>query len=782
MSIQRNIHSPEANLRTPARKQPGVLRKRRTPRGRIYERTLAGRVIGPAVLLDAVLSEPLAGTEQTLTMFFAPNSDVSQITSLDGCIFRTQQSVGGAPIVTYTVPPGTGHQWSLAGHPLRLHPAMSELPLFTGLNCIAAVRNGETVQTILTWLAHHAQQQDLEGIVLLDRAKPTETSNHFAAALARGMSEQGLTCDVVILRSNLPLGLPDQPAEAHPYSVPGAPGKDRMKVPKPDQWKSPLGVLSIYEIMRARFLGNARAIANIDVYDMLVRGKQTVFDTTVMAHGGVVQLVGQQCYPWRIRKDEVAQFADHICVQFDAVKGRTRWCVAPDLAPRSSVWRLGRLSDADPDPNLCQHFFRYMSLRHPNPAIAKIAPKTALVENEYLLEQSTAVFGHKPVRMSKVKPNTAPKGRGRCAIVTTMKNEGPFILEWLAYHRSIGFDDFIIYTNDCTDGTDTLLDLLQAKGLVQHRDNRFREMDRKPQHAALQSAEEEEMILNAKWVTCIDVDEYVNIKVGNGTLDALFDAVPDANMISMTWRLFGNDHVHGYVDAPITEQFLHCAPEMARKPHQAWGFKTLFQTIGLFKKLGVHRPKGLVPQLWKQINWVNGSGIPIPAHMYRNGWRSTKDTYGYDLVQLNHYAVRSAESFLVKRDRGRVNHVDRDQGLAYWFRMNNNAEKDLSIQRRLPAMKVQMADLMADPEIAAAHAYSVACHRCKVAALRKNETYRNFYTELTSLRMEKLSKLHTHFGANVFLSGPGVVPDTVLSQTKGEDWFFTVDGQGAAQH
>ena len=29
--------------------------------------------------------------------------------------------------------------------------------------------------------------------------------------------------------------------------------------------------------------------------------------------------------------------------------------------------------------------------------------------------------------------------------------------------------------------------------------------------------------------------------------------------------------------------------------------------------------------------------------------------YGYDLVQLNHYAVRSAESFLVKRDRGRVN-------------------------------------------------------------------------------------------------------------------------------
>ncbi len=89
---------------------------------------------------------------------------------------------------------------------------------------------------------------------------------------------------------------------------------------------------------------------------------------------------------------------------------------------------------------------------------------------------------------------------------------------------------------------------------------------------------------------------------------------------------------------------------------------------------------------------------------YRNAWRSTAETYGYDLVALNHYAVRSAESFLVKRDRGRVNHVDRDQGLAYWFRMNNNAEEDLSIQADAACRcEAELAALMADPEIAAMH-------------------------------------------------------------------------------
>ena len=92
----------------------------------------------------------------------------------------------------------------------------------------------------------------------------------------------------------------------------------------------------------------------------------------------------------------------------------------------------------------------------------------------------------------------------------------------------------------------------------------------------------------------------------------------------------------------------------------------------------------------------------MPREMFRNGWRSSVSTWGYDWVQLNHYAVRSAESFLVKRDRGRVNHVDRDQGLNYWFRMNHNATEDRSILPRLPMARAEFDRLVADPDIAAA--------------------------------------------------------------------------------
>ena len=315
----------------------------------------------------------------------------------------------------------------------------------------------------------------------------------------------------------------------------------------------------------------------------------------------------------------------------------------------------------------------------------------------------------------------------------------------------------------------------KSAGILQHRDNPYRDVDMKPQHAAMQASEDEDIVQKANWLVNMDVDEFVNIKCGDGTLDALFAAVPAANMFAMTWRLFGNGEVAEYKDELLVEQLTECAPEFANKPHQAWGFKTLYQNNGFFKKMGVHRPKGLNPQLWEQIHWVNGSGVKLPKEIYRNAWRSTTRTYGYDLVQLNHYAVRSAESFLVKRDRGRVNHVDRDQGLAYWFRMNNNAEKDSSIQRMIPKLRVELEKLIADPEIAAIHHEAVKRHRAKIDELRATEKYTEFYKDLTGDRLKKLARLHSHFGSNVFLSGPDVIPVEVIEQDPDSDFFFTVE-------
>ena len=63
------------------------------------------------------------------------------------------------------------------------------------------------------------------------------------------------------------------------------------------------------------------------------------------------------------------------------------------------------------------------------------------------------------------------EGSMKITAVTCIKNEGPFLLEWIAYNRLIGVTDFLIYSNDCADGSDRLLDALAERGVVHHRPN-----------------------------------------------------------------------------------------------------------------------------------------------------------------------------------------------------------------------------------------------------------------------------------------------------------------------
>lgn len=731
---------------------------------------IAHQRVGDAPVLDA-----LALGDGRAKAFFAIGTRAAQITGTNGTEIEDIRSVGDGMIVTLTHQGGAMLAVDGLSTPLTLHAP--ELTLFEGLNTALAVRGAESAQTTLAWLGHHARTHGLQAALILDR-QPPGTDDGYAEALRAGLAGiEGLR-HVLLLRIDLPLGNPELPPEAHPFNAPGAPGKDRMKVPARDPWSAPLREVQIYEWLRHRYLDRARAVAALDISDILpppAEGAGTVFDAAVGAASGVVQLAGRQCYPWRVRKGQDCGFGDHLCLQFDSKAVRRRWCVAPAVAGADAVWRMVRIVGTAPQPETPLPFYRCMGLRHPGVAVSRIVPKTSLVEDEALMAMMRDAFDAKPLRMPTLDRPDPDPDRNRTCIITCMKNEGPFILEWLAYHRAIGVQDVIVYTNDCTDGTDRFLDLLQDKGLVQHRDNPFKGTGLKPQHAALQAGENEPVVQNADWVVSMDVDEFINIKVGDGTLGALFDVVGEANLISMTWRLFGNSDIHAYRDGFLIQDFTRCAHEITRKPHQAWGFKTLFRNIGLFKKLGVHRPKGLNPQLWDQIRWVNGSNKPLPKEMFRNAWRSTLDTVGYDVVTLNHYAVRSAESFLVKRDRGRVNHVDRDQGLAYWFRMNNNSVEDTSIQRMIPALRAEYDRLMADPDIAAMHAHCVAAHRAKIDELRATANYARFYDELCSERMERLSRMHQHFGANVFLAGPEVIPDEIALQDNDANFFFTVD-------
>ena len=309
--------------------------------------------------------------------------------------------------------------------------------------------------------------------------------------------------------------------------------------------------------------------------------------------------------------------------------------------------------------------------------------------------------------------------------VLTLRNEGAFLLEWLAHHRAIGFTDFLVFSNDCADGTDAMLDRLQAMGWLTHLRNDDSGA-KGPQWAALNRADRHPLVTGADWLMHIDIDEFVNIRTGDGRLSALMAACPQATGFALTWRMFGNAGIDTIEDRPVTHTFLHAAPEVLHWPWRAQQVKTLFRNDGAFRKLGVHRPRnpdpaGPVP------HWVDGSGHRLPAAFVRNRVFTDPGSAPYALAQVNHYALGSMQGYVVKADRGRANRAAGAFDLGYWIDRNLCAVEDRSILRMDPAAAPFRAALHADPVLGPLHQAAVAWRKARFCALMVEEPWRAFY-------------------------------------------------------
>lgn len=313
--------------------------------------------------------------------------------------------------------------------------------------------------------------------------------------------------------------------------------------------------------------------------------------------------------------------------------------------------------------------------------------------------------------------------------VLTVRNEGAFLLEWLAHHRAVGFTDFLVFSNDCEDGTDAMLDrLAELGGLVHMRNDGPHEGG--VQWAAMKAADRHPLVTGAEWLMPLDIDEFVNIHVGDRSLAALTSALPQADAITLTWRLFGNNGVERFEDRPVTEVFTRAAPEVMVWPWRAFMFKTLYRNTGAYRKLGVHRPRSPVDGMADKARWFDGEGRELEPRFRRRQIFSPFGRPNYRLAQLNHYALGAMESYLLKRDRGRAVHGGDALGLDYWTERNWCDVEDSSIRACDGPRDAVLARLKGDPVLAGLHEAAVDWRRARFAALLREEPFRALYGRL----------------------------------------------------
>ncbi len=299
-------------------------------------------------------------------------------------------------------------------------------------------------------------------------------------------------------------------------------------------------------------------------------------------------------------------------------------------------------------------------------------------------------------------------------VVSTMKNEGPYIIDWVAHYRTLGFDNILVCTNDCTDPTVEILLRLQELGLVTQHNTIVRRAGIH-RSALRQASRRYDIVMNATWVFVCDVDEYLNVHLGDGSVQALVEGSGSgADVISVPWRIFGPNGIEDMVDTPVTEQFTkgEFAWDAKVRPQTGKFVKSLYTNQHKFQRMGLHAPVSLADH-------VNDTKRVLPggADYVVDGVR-TENPPLFTHAQVNHYALRSMDSFLIKRARGRANHSHHVLGMDYWTKFNLNDETDTSIDRYSPAVTKLANELKSDPVLADLHARAVDWHKRKAGSLK----------------------------------------------------------------
>jgi hypothetical protein len=273
----------------------------------------------------------------------------------------------------------------------------------------------------------------------------------------------------------------------------------------------------------------------------------------------------------------------------------------------------------------------------------------------------------------------------RCGVgvLATFRNEGPWILEWVAHYRLLGFKQIIIYSNDNTDGSDDLLRKLAHNGVITWCNNVCSEMARPQFKAYLHAINFLEEVRCLEWLLIVDADEYLVLH-GHPTVNQFVSSksFAGADAISINWKYFGPSGHAVRTSGTIAQRFTlaaeHALVKTLFKPSKAVGSTC---HVPIFSN--------------DEIVFYTSAG-DVHESFYRDGSKNVSTINpDYSIAQINHYFTKSHEEFLIKRDRGYGDQA-KPRDISFYRAAEKMCDKeDLSALKYVEAIEEEMNKLIA---------------------------------------------------------------------------------------
>lgn len=289
--------------------------------------------------------------------------------------------------------------------------------------------------------------------------------------------------------------------------------------------------------------------------------------------------------------------------------------------------------------------------------------------------------------------------------VLAQRNEGAFLVEWVAWYRMLGFDNLLVMHNDCTDHSPQLLRLLERAGVLTQKKH-LPPPGKAPQPAAHVLATRHPLVQEASWVFVCDTDEFLVVHEGDGSVAALADAMAGRAMgMSINWRIFGSSDVARWEDGLVHRRFLRSGTVRAR---QNSCYKTLFCDPKAFDKLRSHSPQGwLGDGTWGKETrrfWLADGTTWDEYHPSRAPRNATPHgRMTNTMAQVNHYAVQSHEQFAYKKGRASAAGLKDRYTDTFFGRFDRNEQDNPVALDYAAAFDPVHAEIMAIPGVARLH-------------------------------------------------------------------------------
>ena len=214
------------------------------------------------------------------------------------------------------------------------------------------------------------------------------------------------------------------------------------------------------------------------------------------------------------------------------------------------------------------------------------------------------------------------------SIMAIMKNEGPYIKEWLDYHILVGVEKFYLYDNESTDNTTEILKPYIESGFVE-----YTYWPGKAQQQIAYTDCFNKHAFDTKWMAVIDLDEFI-VPVDYDTIPEYLKTLPKnfAELV-IGWVQYGSSNHKTKPNGLVIENY-------KRHALKNWGIKSIVNPRLVYETLNphTHEVAGFI---------IDENGKKMGRIIQDENRNITTNK-----IRCNHYVTKSFEEYIARMNQG----------------------------------------------------------------------------------------------------------------------------------